>query len=137
MKITRKFTVAGQDPFESVAWTTRSSKISNPDGSIVFEMPDAEVPESWSQLATDIMVSKYFRKAGVPQFEDKFSLPVLRDGSKAKVKLDEAGEPVTGPERSARQVIHLWPGAGATGARRTGTSTPRRTPRRFTTSWCT
>ena len=44
----------------------RGSKISNPDGSIVFEMKDAEVPKSWSQLATDIAVSKYFRKAGVP-----------------------------------------------------------------------
>jgi ribonucleoside-diphosphate reductase alpha chain len=67
MKITRKFTKAGQDPFSTVEWTTRSSKISNPDGSVVFEMPDAEVPETWSQLATDIMVSKYFRKAGVPR----------------------------------------------------------------------
>ena len=110
MKITRKFTVAGQDPFESVAWTTRSSKISNPDGSIVFEMPDAEVPEGWSQLATDIMVSKYFRKAGVPQFEDKFALPVSRDGTKAEVRLGADGEPETGPERSARQVIHRLAG---------------------------
>jgi len=110
MKITRKFTVAGQDPFESVAWTTRSSKISNPDGSIVFEMPDAEVPEGWSQLATDIMVSKYFRKAGVPQFEDKFALPVGRDGTKAEVRLGADGEPETGPERSARQVIHRLAG---------------------------
>ena len=67
MKITRKFTKDGQDPFSTVKWTKRSSKISNPDGSIVFEMKDAEVPETWSQLATDIMVSKYFRKAGVPQ----------------------------------------------------------------------
>jgi ribonucleoside-diphosphate reductase alpha chain len=65
----------------------RSSRISNPDGSIVFEMKDAEVPESWSQLATDIMVSKYFRKAGVPQ----------ADGTK-------------GPEKSARQVIHRLAG---------------------------
>jgi ribonucleoside-diphosphate reductase alpha chain len=87
MKITRKFTVAGCDPFASVKWTKRSSKISNPDGSIVFKMDDAEVPETWSQLATDIMVSKYFRKAGVPQ----------PDGT-------------TGPERSARQVIHRLAG---------------------------
>src|SRR5512135_2187905 len=66
MKITRKFTTAGQDPFASVKWVKRSSKITNPDGSVVFKMDDAEVPEDWSQLATDIMVSKYFRKAGVP-----------------------------------------------------------------------
>jgi ribonucleoside-diphosphate reductase alpha chain len=67
MKIQRKFTKDGQSPFDTVNWTTRSSKISNPDGTVVFEMPDAEVPETWSQLATDIMVSKYFRKAGVPE----------------------------------------------------------------------
>src|SRR5262245_14235747 len=67
MKINRKFTQPGSDPFASVKWVKRSSKITNPDGSTVFEMHDAEVPETWSQLATDIMVSKYFRKAGVPQ----------------------------------------------------------------------
>ena len=67
MKITRKFTTAGTDVFSTVEWTLRTSKISNADGSTVFEMKDAEVPKQWSQLATDIMVSKYFRKAGVPQ----------------------------------------------------------------------
>ena len=67
MKITRKFTKDGQSPFDSVEWATRASRISNPDGSVVFEMNDAHVPASWSQLATDIMVSKYFRKAGVPE----------------------------------------------------------------------
>ncbi len=46
MKVERKFTKAGQDPFSTVEWTTRSSKISNPDGSVVFEMADAEVPKS-------------------------------------------------------------------------------------------
>ena len=99
MKVTRKFTVAGQDPYSSVTWVKRSSKISNPDGSIVFEMKDAEVPETWSQLATDIMVSKYFRKAGVPQFDES-----------GKQKLDAEGKAATGPERSARQVIHRLAG---------------------------
>ncbi len=107
MKITRKFTKDGQNPFDSVTWTTRSSKISNPDGSVVFEMADAEVPESWSQLATDIMVSKYFRKAGVPQFEQPYAIPGAKD---ARPKLDADGTPTTGPERSARQVIHRLAG---------------------------
>ena len=44
--------------------------VGNADGSIVFEMTDAEVPKGWSQLATDIVVSKYFRKAGVPQLDE-------------------------------------------------------------------
>ncbi len=99
MKITRRFTKDGQDPFATVEWTKRSSRITNPDGSVVFEMNDAEVPETWSQLATDIMVSKYFRKAGVPQRAD--------DGTLMR---DDDGEVVTGPERSARQVIHRLAG---------------------------
>src|SRR5256885_17048491 len=66
MKITRRFTQAGQNVYDTVEWTLRTSRISNADGSVVFEMKDAEVPKQWSQLATDIMVSKYFRKAGVP-----------------------------------------------------------------------
>ncbi len=88
MKIARRFTTANSDPFATVQWVKRSSKITNPDGSVVFQMDDAEVPETWSQLATDIMVSKYFRKAGVP----------------------EEGTKKTGPERSAKQVIHRLAG---------------------------
>src|SRR4051812_2966732 len=99
MKINRKFTTAGADPFSSVKWVQRSSKITNPDGSIVFEMKDAEVPESWSQLATDIMVSKYFRKAGVP----------VRDEA-GKQKVDDKGKPITRSEKSAREVIHRLAG---------------------------
>lgn len=53
-------------PLDDVKWTQRRSVITEPSGAIVFEMNNAEVPESWSQLATDIVVSKYFRKAGVP-----------------------------------------------------------------------
>ncbi len=64
--VDRKFTHADVSPFESVEYETRSSVITNPDGSIVFRMDQVEVPKTWSQLATDIVVSKYFRKAGVP-----------------------------------------------------------------------
>ena len=95
MKITRRFTKTGTNVWESVRWSTRSTKISNADGSIVFEMNNAEIPADWSQLATDIMVSKYFRKAGVPQFNE--------DGTP---EVTEDGQAVTGPERSAKQVIH-------------------------------
>jgi ribonucleoside-diphosphate reductase alpha chain len=105
MKISRKFTSPGSNPFDSVKWTTRASRISNPDGSVVFEMKDAEVPETWSQLATDIMVSKYFRKAGVPQTLEPFAVP-----GTSPVKTGGDGKPVTGPERSARQVIHRLAG---------------------------
>ncbi|HTL28816.1 MAG TPA: hypothetical protein VL282_06345, partial [Tepidisphaeraceae bacterium] len=92
MKVSRRFTKTGQDVFSTVEYEKRTSRITNPDGSVVFEMNDAEIPKSWSQLATDIMVSKYFRKAGVPQTSDG-----KPDGS-------------TGPEKSAKQVIHRLAG---------------------------
>ena len=66
VKFRRAFTKPGVHPYDAIKWEKRTSKISNPDGSTVFEMKDVEVPASWSQLATDIIVSKYFRKAGVP-----------------------------------------------------------------------
>ena len=95
MKISRRFTKVGQDVYSAVEFEKRSSRISNPDGSVVFEMNDAMIPKAWSQLATDIMVSKYFRKAGVPQLDT--------DGNP---KRDENGRVITGPEKSAAQVIH-------------------------------
>ncbi|MCE5231007.1 vitamin B12-dependent ribonucleotide reductase [bacterium] len=80
MKLTRRFTQPGINPLDQVVFEKRRSMITNPDGSVVFEAKDAEVPRGWSQLATDIVVSKYFRRAGVP---------------------GEAGR-----ETSVRQVIH-------------------------------
>src|SRR5690349_1946139 len=63
--VTRRYTTPGVDPFDSIVWERRSSVITNPDGSVVFKMDGAEIPSGWSQLATDIVVSKYFRKAGL------------------------------------------------------------------------
>jgi ribonucleoside-diphosphate reductase alpha chain len=65
----RRFTVAGTDPLDEVVWERRTSVITNPDGSTVFKLEGAEIPAHFSQLATDIVVSKYFRKAGL--FGDK------------------------------------------------------------------
>jgi ribonucleoside-diphosphate reductase alpha chain len=100
MRIQRKFTQAGRDVFDTVAYEKRTSRISNPDGSVVFEMNDAEIPAQWSQLATDIMVSKYFRKAGVP---------VVDPATKEPLKGAD-GHVVTGPEKSAKQVINRLAG---------------------------
>ncbi len=58
--------LTAQEVLDSVEWTRRPAKISGADGEVVFKMDDAEVPLEWSQLATDVAVSKYFRKAGVP-----------------------------------------------------------------------
>ena len=70
MSISRHFTRAGEDPFDSVEWELRSAKISNEKGESVFEQTDCEVPVSWSQLATNVVVSKYFRgHLGTPERE--------------------------------------------------------------------
>ncbi len=95
LQIERRFTNSGEDPYQNVEWLTRDSRITNPDGSVVFEMEDAEIPAAWSQVAGDIMVSKYFRKAGVPHLDE--------DGEPI---VDDEGNPVVGPETSARQVIN-------------------------------
>lgn len=59
-------TKADGDVWTRFNWAYRTSKIVNPDGTVVFEAPDVEVPDSWSQVAVDILAQKYFRKAGVP-----------------------------------------------------------------------
>ena len=65
MKISRRFTREGQDAFAAIAFAPRTSKIVNPNGSVVFEAKDVNVPAGWSQVAVDILAQKYFRRAGV------------------------------------------------------------------------
>lgn len=79
----RHYTKDGISPFDMFRYELRSSVIRNPNGEIKFDMRDVEVPAHWSQIATDILAQKYFRRAGVPQ----------PDGT-------------TGRETSIRQVAH-------------------------------
>ncbi|MFZ9743185.1 MAG: hypothetical protein ACO3B0_06310, partial [Chitinophagaceae bacterium] len=79
----RQFTSDKVNVFEMFEYDYRTSVIRNPSGEVVFEMTNVEVPKQWSQIATDIIAQKYFRKAGVPQ----------PDGS-------------LGRETSAKQVAH-------------------------------
>jgi ribonucleoside-diphosphate reductase alpha chain len=65
LSLERRYTQAGEEALANVVWERRQSVITNPDGSVVFKMDGAEIPAEWSQLATDIVVSKYFRKAGL------------------------------------------------------------------------
>jgi ribonucleoside-diphosphate reductase alpha chain len=81
----RHFSIEGKHPFDQIVWERRQSLITNPDGSVVFKMDGAEIPASWSQLATDIVISKYFRKAGLPG--------------------PDKGADKTGSETSVRQVV--------------------------------
>ncbi|HYH65686.1 MAG TPA: adenosylcobalamin-dependent ribonucleoside-diphosphate reductase, partial [Urbifossiella sp.] len=66
MQITRRFTREGHDPFAGIPFAPRTSRIVNPNGTVVFEMKDVMAPAGWSQVAVDILAQKYFRKAGVP-----------------------------------------------------------------------
>jgi len=69
--VSRHFTTAGEDPHDFVEWEIRSAKIANENGEIVFEQTDVEVPKTWSQLATNVVVSKYFRgHIGTPEREN-------------------------------------------------------------------
>ncbi|MBY0537320.1 MAG: vitamin B12-dependent ribonucleotide reductase [Chitinophagaceae bacterium] len=83
LKFSRRFTREDVNVYDQFEYDYRTSVIRNPSGEIVFEMTNCEVPKGWSQIATDILAQKYFRKAGVPQ----------PDGS-------------LGRETSAKQVAH-------------------------------
>lgn len=95
LKFQRRFTKDGMSPYDMVEYDRRTSVIREPDGTVVFEMKDIEIPKQWSQVATDIIAQKYFRKAGVPQFN--------ADGTPKK---NADGSPMLGPETSAKQTIH-------------------------------
>jgi len=111
MKIERKFTKAGQDAYSDIDFIKTSSEIRNPDGTVVFHLDDVEVPSSWSQVASDVIAQKYFRKAGVPvdlkKTKEK-NVPEFLWRSQASS--DETA--ITG-ETSAKQVFDRLAGAWA------------------------
>jgi ribonucleoside-diphosphate reductase alpha chain len=65
MKIARFFTKPGADPLKGIPFVGRTSRITKLDGTVVFEAKDVMVPESWSQVAVDILAQKYFRRKGI------------------------------------------------------------------------
>ena len=65
MRIERRNTTHGQSPYAGIDFRLTTSEIRNPDGSVVFRLENVEVPEFWSQVASDVLAQKYFRKAGV------------------------------------------------------------------------
>ncbi|MEK6969602.1 MAG: adenosylcobalamin-dependent ribonucleoside-diphosphate reductase [Nanoarchaeota archaeon] len=95
LEISRYFTKEGTNPFDLCIYEERSSVIKNPDGSIIFQMDNVEVPRTWSQVATDILAQKYFRKTGVP-LKNRSGEPLL----------DENGKIILGSETSIKQVAH-------------------------------
>jgi ribonucleoside-diphosphate reductase alpha chain len=113
VKIQRRFTSAGKSPYEGIPFSKRNSEIKNPNGSMVFEARDIDVPSHWSQVAVDILAQKYFRKAGVPVSD------LQSDGTR-KPRLDESGNAVLGGERDARQVFGRLAGCWRTWGEQSG-----------------
>ena len=75
----RYFTSAGSDPFDAIEWERRDAKITGERGEVVFEQTDIEVPASWSQLATNVVASKYFRgHLGTPERESSVKQLIVR-----------------------------------------------------------
>lgn len=115
MKVYRLFTKADQDPLSQIEFEKRTSEIRNPDGTIVFKMEDVMVPKSWSQVATDIIAQKYFRKAGVPRLMKKQKekgIPAWLQPSEADTeKLENLPEKERfSSETDSRQVFHRLAG---------------------------
>lgn len=99
MKIIKLFTKNAKSAYEMFKYTRRNSILRNPDGSLVFQMENIEVPAHWSQVATDVLAQKYFRKTGVPQYDEKGN-PIY----------DTNGNQVLGSETSIKQVVHRLAG---------------------------
>jgi ribonucleoside-diphosphate reductase alpha chain len=67
LKIDRKFTDTGKDPFQKLKWKKRDVEIRNFDGSVAFSMKEVNLPDNYSQVAANVLAQKYLRKAGVPK----------------------------------------------------------------------
>lgn len=104
MKISRQFTKKGLSPYHSIAFRKATSEIKNPDGSIVFKLDDFEVPESWTQVASDVIAQKYFRKAGVPKALKKVKEKGIPEWL-SRYEIDTATSSETSGEHSAKQVF--------------------------------
>jgi len=110
MRIKRQLSKNTNSPYSDIDWRFAVSEIKNPDGSIVFHMENVEVPENWSQVATDIIAQKYFRKAGIPQaikLVEENNVPSWLWRKEADMDALEVmpEEKRYGPETSAKQVF--------------------------------
>ncbi|MDP5216375.1 vitamin B12-dependent ribonucleotide reductase [Ruegeria sp. 2205SS24-7] len=108
MKIERRFTKAGQDAYAELDFVSATSEIRNPDGTIVFRLDDIEIPSSWSQVASDVIAQKYFRKAGVPSALKKVREKDVPEFLWRSVPTDDAE---FGGETSSKQVFDRLAGA--------------------------
>jgi ribonucleoside-diphosphate reductase alpha chain len=114
MKFSRTYSAPG-NPYASLEFDARTSRIVNPDGSVIFEAKDVMVPTTWSQVAVDVLAQKYCRKAGVPTttvrvaedgVPEWLQRSIADDGALEKLSRDDQ----FGPERDARQVFNRMAG---------------------------
>ncbi|MEO3430766.1 vitamin B12-dependent ribonucleotide reductase [Pelagibius sp. CAU 1746] len=115
MRVARRFTEAGTDVYDKIEFRRTSSEIRNPDGSLVFRAEDIEVPNSWSQVACDILAQKYFRKRGIPLKskrvpEDNVPSWLWRSTPDHEAMTDIAEDERFIGEASAKQVFHRMAG---------------------------
>ncbi|HEX4012478.1 MAG TPA: LAGLIDADG family homing endonuclease, partial [Candidatus Cybelea sp.] len=114
MKFSRTYSAPGE-PYAGVAFEPRTSRIVNPDGSVIFEAKDVMVPTVWSQVAVDVLAQKYCRKAGVPKHTERVAEDGVPEWLSRSVADGAALETLSrneqfGPERDARQVFNRMAG---------------------------
>jgi len=110
MRVERRYTSIDQSPYDDIEFRTTTSEIRNPDGSIVFRLEDIQVPAAFSQVASDILAQKYFRKAGVPARLKKVEENTVPSWLWRSEPDEEALQEIDQPERAgseldARQVF--------------------------------
>jgi ribonucleoside-diphosphate reductase alpha chain len=106
MKIERRFTKGLKSPWDTIEFAARKSEIRGTDGKSVFSM-DIEAPAHWSQVAVDILASKYLRKAGIPSARTpvyEATIPIWAQRS------EPTAGATFGPETSAKQVFQRLAG---------------------------
>src|SRR5262252_8399693 len=115
MRISRRFTEVGKSPYAAIEFRRAISEIKKPDGSLVFQQRDIEVPAEWSQVACDVLAQKYFRKAGVPArlrpvAEEGVPVWLLRRTADEAALASLSQDARYGGETSARQVFDRMAG---------------------------
>jgi ribonucleoside-diphosphate reductase alpha chain len=114
MKFSRTYSAPG-NPYSGIVFEPRTSRIVNPDGSVIFEAKDVMVPSSWSQVALDVLAQKYCRKAGVPRCTIRVDEEGVPDWLQRSIADGPALEALPrdeqfGPERDAREVFNRMAG---------------------------
>ena len=110
LKIDRKFTKTGKDPFQKLKWEKRDVEIRNFDGSTAFSMKDVNLPDNYSQVAANVLAQKYLRKAGVPKKLKKvkeLDVPIWLQKSVPDSKSTSLGEELDG-KQTFRRLAGTW-----------------------------